>query len=282
MRLIIITILQIVSISLFAQGWDVKNKELTFSFGFAEYDIQKHPTSDNLDFINYAYSDPDILDYGLIKIGYKFGFLAKYSADIKLMMQSDLAPVNYDVSVSYHFNKMLGIGVGSMLTNTYIMDFEEYHYQAFPEYYLLDENSRQFKAYDLGFYISPFLSPIQNDKFRATIKCDIGLSSFLKEHTAFYHKRKLSNERLLYDYQTIMTFQPYVNPRLELRLQAFKVKTTSVGFLLNSNFFYSNRSMNYNQTTQQWNTENEQFNKMKLTKHNYSRFEMDFGLYVKW
>ena len=282
MRLLFITILQIVSVSLFAQGLDINNKEITFSFGFSEYNVQKFPANDDLDFLNYAYSDPEILDFGLLKLGYKFNFLSDFSTDMKLIMQSDLAPVNYDVSVSYRFNEMVGIGIGSMLTNTYVSYFEEYQHQALSEYYLMDENLRQFKAYDLGFYVSPILLPIQNDRFRATIKCDVGLSSFLREQTAFYHKRKLSNERLLYDYHTKMTFQPYVNPKVELRLKAFKVKFISVGFLLNTNFFLSNRSINYNRTIQQWTADNEQINKVKPNKHHYSRFEMDFGLYIKW
>jgi hypothetical protein len=282
MRFLFIIILQIASVSLFAQGLDIKNKEFTFSFGFSEYNVHEFPINDDLDFLNYAYSDPEILDFGLLKLGYRFDFLSNFSADMKLIMQSDLVPNNYDFSVSYRLNKKFGIGIGSMLTNTYISYFEEYQYQTLPEYYLTDENLRQFKAYDLAFYVSPHFSPIQNDRFRATIKCDIGLSSFLREQTAFYHKRNLSNERLLYDYHTKIVFQPYVNPKVELRLKTFEVKSASVGFLLNTNLFISNRSINYNRTIQQWTSDNEQVDKIKTPKHNYSRFEMDFGLYIKW
>mgnify|MGYP006283677041 CR=1 FL=1 len=282
MKLLFIVILQIASVGIFAQGLDIKNKEFTFSFGFSEYNVQKFSITDDLDFLNYAYSDPDILDFGLLKLGYRFDFLSNFSADMKLIIQSDLVPDNYDFSISYCFNKKLGIGIGSMLTNTYVSYFEEYQYQAFPEYYLMDENLRQFKAYDLAFYASSIFLPIQNDRFRATIKCDIGLSSFLREQTAFYHKRNLSNERLLYDYHTKIVFQPYVNPKVELRLKTFEVKSASVGFLLNTNLFISNRSINYNRTIQQWTADNEHVDKIKTPKHNYSRFEMDFGLYIKW
>lgn len=282
MKFLFIIILQIAFVNLFAQGLDITNKEFTLSFGFSEYNVQKFPTNDDLDFFNYAYTDPEILDFGLLKLGYRFDFLSNFSADIKLMIQSDLAPSNYDFSISYRLNEKFGIGIGSMLTNTYVSYFEEYQYQTLPEYYLTDENLRQFKAYDLAFYVSPVFLPIQNDRFRATIKCDIGLSSFLREQTTFYHKRKLSNERLLYDYHTKMTFQPYVNPKVELRLKAFNVKSTSVGFLLNTNFFYSNRSINYNRTIQQWTADNEHVDKIKSPKHNYSRFEMDFGMYIGW
>ena len=282
MRFLFIIILQIVSVRLFAQGLDVKNKEFTFSFGFSEYNVQKFPANDDLDFLNYAYSDPEILDFGLLKLGYRFDFLSNFSADMKLIMQSDLAPDNYDFFVSYRLNEKFGIGIGSLLTNTYVSYFEEYQYQALPEYYLTDENLRQFKAYDLAFYASPIFLLIQNDRFRATMKCDIGLSSFLKEQAVFYHKRNLSNERLLYYYHTKIAFQPYVNPKVELKLKTFEVKSASVGFLLNTNLFISNRSINYNRSIQQWTADNEQVDKIKSPKHNYSRFEMDFGLYIKW
>lgn len=282
MRLLFIIILQIASVNLFAQGLGIKNKEISVSFGFSEYNVQKNPKNNDLDFLNYAYSDPEILDFGLLKLGYEFDFLSNFSADMKLIMQSDLAPVNYDVSLSYRFNEKVGIGIGSMLSNTYISYFEEYQYQALPEYYLLDENLRQFKAYDLAFYASPIFLPIQNDRFRAALRCDIGLSSFLRKQTSFYHKRKLSNELLLYDYQTEITFQPYVNPKVELILKAFKVKSTSVGFLVNTNYVFSNRSINYNRTIQRWTAGNEHVEKIKSPKNIYSRFEMDFGLYMKW
>ena len=282
MRYLFIVIFQIISVHLFAQGLDIKNKEFTFSFGFSDYNVQKFPANDDLDFLNYAYSDPEILDFGLLKLGYRFDFLSNFSVDMKLIMQSDLAPDNYDFFVSYRLNEKFGIGIGSLLTNTYVSYFEEYQYQALPEYDLTDENLRQFKAYDLAFYASPIFLLIQNVRFRATMKCDIGFSSFLKEKAVFYHKRNLSNEWLLYDYHTKIAFQPYVNPKVELKLKTFEVKSASVGFLLNTNLFISNRSINYNRTIQQWTADNQHVDRIKSPKHNYSRFEIDFGLYIKW
>ena len=67
-----------------------------------------------------------------------------------------------------------------------------------------------------------------------------------------------------------------------MSIQAFTIKETTVGFLLNSNFLIGKRSMNYKRTIQRWTADNETTENIKLDKHRYTRFEANVGLYVKW
>ncbi len=282
MRLPVFIILLLISFSLFAQSPIFKNQEFSFSAGIADLYIEKFSPNANLDFINYIDSDPEYPDYIIINLGYKFDFFSKMSVDMKLILMDDIIPDNYDISIHYFLKPWLGIGVGSMLNKNYITYFEKYQLQTLPDYYLMDDNVQQFTTYDLGFYLSPALKPIDNDIFKLILKCDFGISSFMKEEATFYHKKKLSNERKQFRYETKTIFQPYVQPKLELRLRAFKIKQTSFGFLLNTGYYCSNRSIHYVRTVKEWTSEKSKKEEIKPPKHNYSKFELDMGIFVRW
>lgn len=282
MKLIFSFLLVLACFCSLAQKLDVRNSELSFSIGAVENYIEKFPNSMNIDFLNYSNTYPGYFDYAVVNIGYKFDFLSKISAEINLIVMSNLVPDNYDVSVYYHFNKTVALGVGSRLNKFYISNFEQFHLQRFPDYYLVDNNQKQFRVYDLGFYLTPMFKLIQHKWFQTTVKVDVGMTSFLGEEADFYHKRKLSNERMTYHYNTIFSFQPYVNPKLEIRLRIFNINKTAVGLFLNSNFFYSYRTMNYNRSIQLWTSDSEVYEFIRPQKHKSTQFEASAGFYVKW
>ena len=282
MRYSIFIIFFLISCSSYAQSPSFKNHEFSFSIGVADLDIEKLSPDTNLDFINYVDFDPEYLDFLIMKLGYRFDFFSKMSADINLIMMDDIIPDNYDISVHFFIKPWLGISVGSILNKSWITYFEEYQIQTLPDYYLVDYNVKQFTTYDLGFYLSPTLKPIDNDIFRLLIKCDLGISSFMKEEATFYHKKKLSNERLQYHYETKTDYQPYIQPKIDMRLKAFKIKETSFGILLNTNYYFSNRSINYIRTIKAWTSENRVREEIETPKHNYSRFEFNMGIFARW
>jgi len=282
MRAAAIILFVLLSFSLFAQERLLKNQEFSFSIGIAEVDMEEFQPNDHLDFINYFDFDNDNTNFILLKLGYKFDFLSKMSADIKLVMMDDIIPDNYDIAVHYYVRPWLGIGVGSMLNKNWITSFEEYQINSLPNYYLMDYNVQQFTIYDLGFYLTPILKPFDNEIFKLQLACDLGMSAFMKEEAVFYHKKKLSNEKLAYFYETKTTFQPYIQPKIDIRLKAFKIKEATFGFLLNANYFYSKRSINYVRTIQAWTWDNKQVEKIKPSKHTYSRYEFNLGMFLKW
>lgn len=282
MKIIVGILFQLISLSLLAQTLSRGNREFSFSIGGVEAYMEKFPTTVDINFLNYFDTFPEHIDYEVVSLRYKFDFFSRMSADIKLMVMSDLVPDNFDISAYYHFNNAVSIGMGSYLVKFYITHFEQFQLQSLPDYYLVDYNSQQLKVYDLGFYLTPMFKLIESDRFQATVKFNIGVSSFSNEKSVFYHKRKFSNERIIYRYNTKMTFQPYINPKLEVRLRAFDINNTSVGLLLNSHFYYSKRSMNYNRTIQKWTPDNEITEFVRTPKHLYNRLGADIGFYIKW
>jgi hypothetical protein len=269
-------------LSLGAQNPIIRNFDFSITLGAADISVEKFNTNENMDFINYMNSDRDYIDLSTIKVGLSFDFSERMFADINVIVMSDLVPDNYDISVHYFFSKYLGIGLGSLYYSNLITAFEDYHKETNPDYFILDQNLRQFENYDFGLYISPTFRPIYSDRLKVALRCDVGLSSLMEEHSSFYLKRKFSNEMRLYDYTTVKNIQPYVNPKLNLKLTVFKLRYFSVGVICNTNYFLSKKSMDYYRTTQVWTSENSIEEYIQPPKHNYSRFELDGGIFFAW
>jgi hypothetical protein len=267
---------------LVAQNPVARNFDFSITLGTADVSVEKYSSNENMDFLNYMNSDLDYIELSAIKLGLGYDFLKCMYTEINVIVMSDLVPDNYDISVHYFIRKFFGVGLGSLYYSNYISNFEDYHKESHPDYIILDWNMRQFENYDLGFYISPTYRPIYSDRLKVALRCDVGLSSFMEEESVFYLKRKFSNEIRMYDYRTVKTFEPYINPKLNLKLRAFKLGNLSVGIICNTNYFYSKRSMDYNRTYQVWTAENSSEAFIDAPKHRYSRFELDGGIYVGW
>jgi hypothetical protein len=271
------------SASVLAQNQKVGNSVFSFAVSGAKLNVQKFPVGKDLDFLNYIDSETAyFVDYEIVKIGYKFTLNPKTSMDIRVLIMSDLLPDNFDIAVYHHMNGFLSVGAGAMLYKNYISYFEQFLIDNNPDYFLVDENEKQWKQYDLGFYLTPVFMPINTENFRATFKMDVGLSSFLREAAVFYLKKKLSNERQLHHYATKLAFQPYINPKLDASLVVVKVNKAAIGVMAGANFFYAKRRVNYERAIQTWTMDNEVSDLVKTPKHAFSRFEMDLGLFVKW
>ncbi len=276
-----IIIFCLISIAFSVQSQTIRNKELSFSIGMGDLKVERFAQREHIDFMNYMDFDPDYSDFVSVKFGYKFDFLSNMSASIKLIMLEDIIPDNYDVSVHYFVKPWLGIGVGSKLTKSWMSNFEKYQIDNFSNYYLLDDNVQQFTIYDLGFYLSPLLKPIDNDIFKLHIKCNFGLSSFMNEKVTFHHKKNLSNERMLYKYETNSKPQMYIQPQIAIRLKVFKIKNIAIGALLSSNYYYSKRSIDYFRSIQTWTSESKISDQITPSKHHYKRFEVNLGVFLK-
>lgn len=281
MRFFFLIVLMLVHFGSYAQNMKIRNHEFFFSIGFSEIEVDKYPQNENLDFLNYLDNDSEFPDYILVKFGYRFDFLSKMKADIRIIMMDEIVPDNYDISVKYVVSPWLGIGVGSILNKNYISNFENYHIEAFENYHLLDYNMKQFEAYELGFYLTPIVKPIVNDIVEFQIALDLGVASFLNQEAFFAQKKKFSNEKMIYKYSTEINFQPYIQPKFDLRIKTLKIKNTTVGLFLNSTYSYSERNIKYTRSIQRWTLDNIQLDNIAPPKHSFSRWEMNLGIFFQ-
>jgi hypothetical protein len=275
-------ILHLSGIEVFAQPINKVNHLLSFSLRGVENSITKHPQSQSLDFLNYYDTRPDYFDEITINLGYKFNIRHNWLTDINLIIASDLAPANFDISTHYFINQWFGIGIGSMLNKSYISNFEQFQLTYLPEYYLTDGNSQQIKLYELGLYVSPALKINLGKWLTSNLKCNIGTSTNPKHTIDFIHKQKDGNERVLHQYKTLKTFNPFINPTINLELKALQMAQTDIGFLLRSDIIYSRPQINYMHTIKTWIGDNGTTSEIKPPSHNFMRFTTALGIYVRW
>lgn len=282
MRLAYSVFLCLLCLAFSSQSQGIRNQEFSYTLGVSNLGVERFAQNQNLDFVNYLDSGYAGADFIILKLGYKFDFSKKMSANIKLIMMDDIIPDNYDISMHYFARPWVGIGIGSMLNKNWISDFEQHQLRTLPDYHLMDQNMKQFTVYDLGFYVSPTLKPFDNGAMTLQVTCDVGVSSFMKERATFQHKKKFGNERLQYHYETKADFQPYVQPKVDFQLKLYTNRIATVGLLFNSNYFYTKRSINYYRTIQTWTADNEVIEELKMPKHRYTRLEINVGLFARW
>jgi hypothetical protein len=281
MKLILSFFLFLFSLNFWAQNKNKYDIEGSFSIGVTDLDVEKRKTNNYLDLLNYADFDPDNIDDYILRMGLKFGNFKKFYTDINFVLQSDLVPDTYDVSLNMFYNKSIGLGVGSMRTYMYISSFEEFVLDKHPEYFLLDQNIRQYKLYNSGFYITPILKPINNNRLQIELKCDVGLAASSKDKFSFFLKRKYDNERLSYTYKTRKDIHLFINPKLNIKLRLFNLNKASVGFLLNTSYYYSKMNINCQRTTQKWTESNKKIIDFRSPGHKVKQYFIDVGVFIR-
>ncbi|MFB6341145.1 hypothetical protein ACE1ET_05465 [Saccharicrinis sp. FJH62] len=282
MRKLLFLILFIINILILkSQTPLVRNFGYSASIGIADLNLTKFDTQQDLDFMNYLAVYPDEFDWITVKLGIKFDVGEHVSTDLKLLMLDDFFDLGYDAVIKYELNSFFRLGIGSMLIHHYISGFEDFHYYHDPEYIMLDKNYRQFAANDMGIYLRPELNLNVIPGLNLDLYCNIGYSTFLKQDAEFYLKRKLSNEKILYTYETEPTYNPFIKPGIEIKLDLFSIKNQKVGLFCHSAYSLGQKQINYTRSKMVWTYENKVTDRIISPKHDYARLDVDFGVYVR-
>lgn len=282
MRANLFIALLLLGINMHAQEKKLRNFHISSTLGVYVLEVEQNPITDQLDFMNYIDSYPDYIEDILLKIGFQFDFLQNYTAEIQLIMQSDLCPNNFDISAHKNISNRLSLGAGMFCFKDYISHFEEYYYEKMPAYYIMDRNMMQNTVYDVGYYITPSFYPIKTDRFSILARCDAGFTALSKESAAFVLKKKGSNFRMEDSYETHKSYSPFVNPKLRMNFTVLKIGNTSVDLLAMANYFYTSRSIAYTLSHSEWTVDNTETTTIEPPKHSFSRLNIDVGMSVGW
>lgn len=275
----LLTILLIsMGISAYAQEKKTGNSAFSFTLGFYNNIISTAEGVNDLDFLNYA----NIGAEEMITLGYGIDFGTTLFLDIKLKMTSDLAPDKYNISFYKLCSDIWGMGVGTSLNRFYISYYEQYHANLLPGFELMDDNQLQMTVYDWNFYLSPIARVIRSRNFQMNIKFELGVTTSQKKEETFIHKKMQANEMIAYNYVTNRSPHAFINPIIEFRFKAFQISRYHLGFVLNTNWHYSKRRMNYSRTIQHWTPDNMNTESIKAPSHTFSRPQVDGGLYISW
>ncbi len=264
----------------FAQDWLLRNQVLYLSLGISDIYVQKTTATNRLDFMNYMEGYEFFGDFFTFKLGFNFDYFSHMHADISILMDYGLLN-GFDASTYYFFNKSLGLGLGTGFSTSYISGFGEYQQNLLPGYYLLN-NYGFWEVYDWNFYISPVLRMGDNERMNFVLRLNMGFSRFTKQKTEYYYKKKNSNEKLHYIYETLPGFQPFIRPEIQFRYRVFKINKFSAGLLVHTFYYYAHRRIDYRICIRRWTYNNCQAQIVHPPSHAYGRLDIDAGFYLKW
>ncbi len=270
-----------ISLTATAQNPSIKNVEINLSFGALHLDMEKLKLNENLDILNYFESTIDYPE-GQLKLGFKFDYETKYHFALDYVVLSDLAIADLNIATYYMPRSNYGIGLGFMLTRDHIAHYETFHLDRNPHYLSVGQNMEFNRLYDMGFFIAPLYKPIDLNRFKIEISMSVGFASFLNQEMIYSLKKIQSNERIKYHYDSKIKLEPYIKPKLSLHFKLFNLNKVKIGLLANSGYYLSYKSLPLKRSIYLWTEDNVQQEVIQLPKHKFTKFNLDFGLYVKW
>lgn len=264
------------------QGRLVESYKAAVWFGIRDVTRDSFPDNDNIDFLNYLHSDREMSEYQYLGLSVHMILRGSWEADLKLAMYDDFAPDNFNFTAQYFPLKMIGITAGIYSYPQYLNYYDTYHKLSDDGFYGdLDPNQRQRKVHETGIMAGPVFK-IDYHAFHSLIKLNAGISSLSVFKESFSQKQISGNERRELHYKTRPSPAFFFFPEAEVNIDLLKVKERTLGLQIQSSWFTVNRSVNYSRTTYYWTQTDTETEEIKSQTHNFSKFEFDLGIYLKW
>lgn len=257
------------------------NFKIASYIGGRDFKIDSFPNNESLDFVNYIYAEDDYLDYIYWGFSVQFDLYEKWKADIKLVLSDNLVPNNHNITVQYMFNDFVGINMGYIGFNQFINDHISYQRLTNPEYLDYGQEFEQIRIYDYGFMGGPILNYTLN-RLAVELKANVGFSNTIPFSTMVVQKQVDGNKRRTIHYSVENNFSFFVQQELKLSFDCFINQNSTIGLQIQSNWYYTQKSLNYNRTSKEWIDQHTMRNYIIGPKHYYSKFELDLGVYVKF
>lgn len=278
-RILLSFLIALLSTLTFSQN---SKKTISFFIGNQGKYCGQTTINSNPDFLNYI--DAEGFNGDLIYIGFqgKVNVKEKYKVSAIVGMYSDLAPVNYIISAVYYPKEKIGYGASFIGYPEYISDyFQHFNIYApglFPD---LNTNYRQQRVYNYGFAVGPEYS-IKSPKVELLLRLHAGLRRESVFSDGLYQKRVDDNYIVRYNFETSQGFSPYLFPEVECNFKLFSKNSKEIGVRLHLAGEFTQRKMDYTKTTMEWTPEQKQIERITSAKRNYSKYDLDFGIYYSW
>lgn len=261
-------------------------KDLTFGvqIGASNVDAGVQSAGQNPDFMNYLYGSEYWLDFAHIGINTDIEFNNGIKASMRLFTDDDLIPENIQLQLGYRLMPFLSIDASFHCYDWLINIDNINHYKAInPEmiYMGYDSDYRQISIYDHSFLFGPeFYYQTGALSLSGGLQGGIGkLSSFDDKITG---KKSYSNYIEVYEFDVESDYTFMWSPSANLKLDLFRLSDCKLGFQANIIGFMSKRSFDYKLTHYEWTMDNSSSASIEGSKRDFSRWQVEFGLYFRW
>lgn len=279
----LLTLLFLLSIILVVKADDkyITESQINIFNGYRNISNNYLANQNQLDFLNYVFEQKEKADYNYFHVALSLRHADKYQIYAGISLYNNLIPYAHNISFNYFLPKNFGIIAGSMSYRYYLTEFNKFYSSQNDKELIAKYLSRQWKFSMIGFYLGPTYQIRYNTiLLNAAIK--IGVSSFTPFHQRNILKEELSNYKIVYNYETLVHFSPFMMPEVQANIDLLKYKKVILGARVKFSYFVSQNSINYQLSTYEWTYQNAKHEKMKLPQHSFQQSDWDFGLYFKW
>lgn len=251
-------------------------------FGVRDVNRDSFPNSENLDFLNYLYSDSEMSDYQYLGLSLHLILRGNWEADIKFAMYDDFAPNNFSFAAQYFPFKHIGFNAGFYSYPQLMNEFNMFHRLEDAGYYGdIDNNFRQRYVYESGIMAGPVFR-FDYNSFHALIKLNGGMSSISTFKEKVNQKEINTNKRREIRYSTKASPALFFFPEAEFNIDIYKGAKTTVGLQAMASWYTVNRSIDYTRVTYTWGYDDEVNEDITNPKHGFKKVEAALGLYFRW
>ncbi len=265
-----------------AQESFISQYKVAIHKGFEESIVPKHTHDENLDFMNYVYRFPLLLEDSYTALSTHLWFRNRMEVNFQALMLYNVNLKNVNFALSYFPKENLGYNVGILRYEQIFTGFYDFPFiENDGSFVDFADRRTKLRVFDRAIYSGLIVRKTIN-KFQIEGKFNGGAGSFTPFSISLLLKKKDSNLKRKIEYKTFETWYGFIFPEMQVSYIFFKNGRINYGIELQANSLIWNRAVNYAKTTYNWTDQDYSSEMVKRPGHFYFRYEWDLGIYIKW
>lgn len=274
--------LLLISGSVCSQKAFIHNYEITLSKGFKETIVQKNEVEKEIDFLNYIYRFPLLLEDAYTGLALGFSVGDKIDFKSKVLFDNAVNFKNYKVSVSIFPRKNLGYRFGFYRYEQVLNRYFDFPFTQTYGYDFLIADLKSKERFFSWTYNTGIIWKAKIKKLQLETSINAGVCSFSQINIDLLLKKHNSNNVLKINYVTFKDWYGMLFPEIEAKYDLFATERYNAGIKFSANSIVTSRQLNYEKLVFE-NTDEVYKRSLIFPKnHWYFRYDVDLGIYFKW
>jgi len=256
-------------------------------YGIRQIDQPPTQQGNKLDFIDYFHNKSHLgqyqSKYDYLGLSLVSKWSPKWESDIRMTVNSGWSPASFYLRGSFFPIKSIGFSLTWYSCYQLIDDYSQYFPSTNPELtaYSYTNVLAQWRIYDRN-VSAGLIVPLDWRFIHLRLGVNAGIGFISSFDNSVLIKEVRSNYKALKNF----VFQPspffVLEPEAQLNIDCFTLKNKTIGIQFASTWMSTTRSVSYTETTSEWTNEAKVSETVKGTRHHFTRFEFNGGLYVRW
>jgi hypothetical protein len=258
-------------------------KRASIWFGTRELSIENTPSTNKLDFLDYA-NNYHMGEYFILGISIQMQGRGPFTINLDVFTSDDIIPTSFHLGYQYNLLPWLGFNAGFMQYPFLITGYDDFYRNTDTEFLTdggSDANLRQSTHHDFAFTFGPSIN-LEGSFGFVSLQLNGAYSSLLPFVASFRQKKIESNLRREVIYKTDASSSFFLFPSLRIGTNIAQISNKSLGIELYASTYMGNRKIDYSKTVRQWIEENAQSEQFSNRKHAFQKTDISLGLYLRF